>query len=328
MSARDTLTTTATATAGTGHPAIGVFLPTMSRRDSAPGDVVAAARHAEELGFESAWAVDQLVAGAGVPLIESIVALSAAAGATTRLRLGLGVLILPLRPVAWVAKQVASLQVVSGNRLVLGIGVGGDRHAGSWDAVGVPRRERGARTDAALEVLAELVAGRPARVADQPGSPVLQLLPGAGVPPILVGGLAPAALERTARVGDGWFALPLDPGAVAEQVARIRTRAAELGRPAPAVTASLMIALDGDPSRPPAEEVARQLADPDGMFAMPAEAIPGTVVNDPDDLRDRVAAWAELGAERVVFTVAAGDWFRQTELLAAAVGVVPAAVPV
>ena len=65
-------------------PAIGVFLPTMTERGAAPPDIAAAARHAEDLGFESAWAVDQLIAGTGVPLVDSTVALAAAAGATSR----------------------------------------------------------------------------------------------------------------------------------------------------------------------------------------------------------------------------------------------------
>ena len=109
-------------------PAIGVFLPTMGERGENLTDVVTAARQTEDLGFESAWVVDQLVAGTGVPFIDSTVALSAAAGATRRIRLAYGVMILPLRPVVWAAKQVASLQQVSGDRLLFGVGVGGDRH--------------------------------------------------------------------------------------------------------------------------------------------------------------------------------------------------------
>ncbi|HEY2241960.1 MAG TPA: LLM class flavin-dependent oxidoreductase, partial [Streptosporangiaceae bacterium] len=101
----------------------------MSRRDGQPGDVPAAARQAEELGFESAWVVDQLVAGTGVPVLDSLTALAGAAAVTSRIRLGVGVLIVPLRPVAWAAKQVATLQYLSGGRVLLGIGAGGDRHA-------------------------------------------------------------------------------------------------------------------------------------------------------------------------------------------------------
>ncbi|MGH3152077.1 MAG: LLM class flavin-dependent oxidoreductase, partial [Streptosporangiaceae bacterium] len=134
-------------------PDVGVFLPSMSRRGERPPDIAAAARHAEDLGLESVWAVDQLIAGTGTPIIDSTVALAAAAAVTSRVRVGFGVMILPLHPVVWVAKQVASLQHISGDRVILGVGAGGDRHEASWAAAGVPRRERGRRTDAALRSL-------------------------------------------------------------------------------------------------------------------------------------------------------------------------------
>lgn len=298
------------------HPRIGVFLPTMSAPGSRPGDVVAAARHAEDLGFESVWAVDQLVAGTGTPLVESVVALSAAAGATTRVRLGLGVAILPLRPVAWVAKQVASLQHVSGDRALLGVGAGGDRHERSWAATGVPRRERGARTDAALAALPDLLAGKPVPLPDVEGRPVVQLAPGGGVPPILVGGAADAALRRVVEHADGWFALPVPPDAAAPTVDRLHRLAAERGRAAPAVTGSITVALDGDAARPARAEVVRAMVDPDGAFGMPPEAVDPILVSDGGALAARAEGWAALGAERVVLTLAAGDWHRQAELVA------------
>src|ERR1700722_3002023 len=89
--------------------AAGIFLPTMSERGTMPGDVAAAARHAEELGFESVWVIDQLVAGTGVPLLDSGIALATAAAATSRVGLGYGVLVVPLHPLVSLAKQGASL---------------------------------------------------------------------------------------------------------------------------------------------------------------------------------------------------------------------------
>jgi alkanesulfonate monooxygenase SsuD/methylene tetrahydromethanopterin reductase-like flavin-dependent oxidoreductase (luciferase family) len=299
---------------------VGVFLPTMTTRGGSPGNVMAAARHAEDLGFESVWVVDQLIAGTGVPLLESTTALAAAAAVTTRVKLGLGVLILPLRPVAWVAKQAASLQHLSGDRLLLGVGAGGDRHGGSWAAVGVPRRERGRRTDQALRVLADLIAGKPARLGGQPDDPEIRLSPAATVPPIIVGGMSEAAVNRAAAYGDGWFLMPAPPG----QVARLRARLAELaaghGRPAPAITASTMTAIDGDPALPGNAALVRALSDPDGMFGMPADAV-GSVLargGPPAIARHLADVAAANGAGRVVVTVGAGDWFRQTELLAQA----------
>ena len=249
---------------------LGIFLPTMSGPDERPGDVAAAARHAEGLGLESVWVVDQLVAGGGAPLIDSTIALAAAASVTSRVRLGLGVLIVPLRPVAWVAKLVASLQAVSGDRLILGVGVGGDRHDRSWEAVGVPRRERGRRTDAALAVLPDLIAGRPV---DLEGATV-QLAPAATVPPIVVGGMSDQALARTARHADGWFTMPVPPAAVAEGHGRLAKLAAEHGRPTPAITASTTVAIDGDPDLPGPDSLVRRLSDPDGIYGMPVEAVP------------------------------------------------------
>jgi alkanesulfonate monooxygenase SsuD/methylene tetrahydromethanopterin reductase-like flavin-dependent oxidoreductase (luciferase family) len=313
--------TMTTSTGAAGSPAIGVFLPTMAERDGALPDVVAAARHAEDLGFESVWAVDQLVAGTGVPLLDSTVALAAAAGATSRLRLAYGVLIVPLRPVVWAAKEIAGLQHVSGDRLVLGVGVGGDRHDRSWAAAGVPRAERGRRLDAALAVLPDLIAGK---AVDVGGGPV-HLAPGATVPPIIVGGMADAALARAAR-HDGWFALPLPPAQLVPIVERLDSLAADASRPRPAITGSVTVALPGDPRRPGPDELVRLLSDPDGRYGMPADAVPGMLVTEGAAAAERVAGLAALGAERVVLTLAAGDWFLQTELAATALGLTPGPV--
>lgn len=292
---------------------VGLFLPTMGPRGGAPDRVVAAARHAEDLGFESVWAVDQLVSGTGVPIVDSTVALAAAAGATTRIGIGYGVLIAPLRPVVWVAKQAASLQVVSGNRLLLGVGAGGDRHGRSWDAAGVSKRERGRRTDAALAVLPDLIAGKPV---DLDGTTV-ELAPGVPVPPILVGGATDAALARTIAHADSWFGLPLQREELIRIGDRLDTLAAEAGRSRPAITGSAMVALDADPAVPDRDGIARILTDPDGLFGMPPEAGHGMVAANAGELAGWLARWEEVGAERVVLTIAAGDWFRQAEIVAA-----------
>jgi alkanesulfonate monooxygenase SsuD/methylene tetrahydromethanopterin reductase-like flavin-dependent oxidoreductase (luciferase family) len=296
---------------------LGVFLPSMTAAGEVPGDMAAAARHAEALGYESVWAVDQLVAGTGVPFLESTVVLAAAAAATERIRIGYGVLIVPLRPVAWIAKQVASLQLVSGGRLLLGVGVGGDRHDRSWAAAGVPVHERGRRTDAALRVLPDLVAGRPTRLADD--GPAVQLSPGVTMPPVLVGGGSDAAIRRVVEHGDGWFGLPDLPAGVVAAGARLAAAAARTdGEPVP-LTTGIMPALAGDPERPGHDSLVRRLTDPDGMFGMPVEALDRVLFEgSPAAMAARLAELRDAGAARVVASIAGGDWYRQVELLAEA----------
>jgi alkanesulfonate monooxygenase SsuD/methylene tetrahydromethanopterin reductase-like flavin-dependent oxidoreductase (luciferase family) len=251
--------------------------------------------------------------------VESVVALSAAAGATTRIRLGFGVVILPLRPVVWVAKQVASLQYVSGDRVILGVGAGGDRHNLSWSATGVPRRERGPRTDAALRLLPGLLAGEPSRLDGRPDSRPVQLAPAVTVPPIVVGGMSEAAMVRAVDHADGWYLLPIPPSAVAAGRARLSELAEARDRPTPAVTAGMLTALTGDPALPDHDGLIRTLTDPDGMFGMPEDVAATMLVSGgPPEIAARLAEYGEVGAERVVVSVAAGDWRRQIELLAEA----------
>lgn len=244
-------------------------------------------------------------------------------------RLAYGVAIAPLHPVAWLAKQVATLQHLSGDRVILGIGVGGDRHERSWAAAGVSRRERGRRTDAALDVLGDLIAGKPveaSRVASAtPGSSTaaddrpVQLAPGATVPPIVIGGMSDAAIERTARHGDEWFLLPVSPEVAAPAVERVAAGAASLGRARPGVTASVMAIVDGDPAAPSHDELVRALVDVDGLYGMPPQVADDVVVRgDPAAIAERFEAYAGVGADRIVVTISGGDWFRQAELLAEA----------
>jgi alkanesulfonate monooxygenase SsuD/methylene tetrahydromethanopterin reductase-like flavin-dependent oxidoreductase (luciferase family) len=290
---------------------IGVMLPTASARGESPGDVVAAARHAEELGFESVWVVDQLVAGTGTPLLDSITSLAAAAAVTERVRLGLGVLVLPLRPVVWVAKQVATLQHISGGRVLFGVGVGGDRHDRSWRAAGVSRGDRGRLTDAALRVLPDLISGKAVQL--DSGADV-QLSPGVTVPPIIVGGMSDAAFRRVAEFGDGWFSMGSAEG-LPGQVARLR----DVTSARPEITGNVMVATEGDPALPDQASLIRAVADPDGVYGVPGEVAESVFLRgNPGAVSERLGQMSAGGAQRAVVTLVGGDWFRQAELLAEA----------
>lgn len=297
-------------------PNIGVFLPTMSRAADVPPDVVAAARQAEDLGFESVWVIDQLVAGSRMAFYESTMVLAAVAAATERVKLGFGIMVLPLRPAAWVAKQIATLQHLSDDRVILGVGIGEDRHPGSWGAVGVSRRQRGRLTDAALRVLPDLISGRSAPGADGVD---YRLLPGATVPEILVGGISEPALNRAVNAG-GWFGLPLPPAEIAKVRDTLAALAAAKGRLTPNITGFVMASIAGDATMLDRRAAVETVADPGGMYGFPYEIADAMVMTgDPTEIAKELAALGEAGAERVTVTLV-GNWSRQLELLAEATG--------
>jgi alkanesulfonate monooxygenase SsuD/methylene tetrahydromethanopterin reductase-like flavin-dependent oxidoreductase (luciferase family) len=186
---------------------IGVILPTSTPDPERPilGDVRESARYAEELGLDSVWSTDHLIASA--PMLDSTVALATAAAVTERITIGYNVMLLALRPVAWAAKQINSLQLVSNNRLMLGVGTGNPAHGDvGWRAAGVDFADRGRLTDDALAVLPDLIAGRPTNLA-----PDLEatLSPGSAVPPIFVAGNGSRAHRRAARYADGWATIAM-----------------------------------------------------------------------------------------------------------------------
>jgi alkanesulfonate monooxygenase SsuD/methylene tetrahydromethanopterin reductase-like flavin-dependent oxidoreductase (luciferase family) len=131
--------------------------------------------------------------------------------------------------------------------------------------------------------------------------------------------MSQAALRRAARYGDGWFPLPAPPAVLAQAFNQLQDLAAQNGRPVPALTTSLMTAIAGDPDLPGPDELTRRLSDPDGMFGIPADQVPAVLhAGPPSEIAARLAEQASSGAERVVISVAAGNWFRQLELVAQA----------
>ncbi|WP_433591318.1 LLM class flavin-dependent oxidoreductase [Nocardia sp. CA-145437] len=236
---------------------IGVFLPTSGPHSAASGprEVRESARVAEAAGLESLWATDHLVASQ--PMLDSTVALSTAAAVTDRIRVGFGAMLLAMRPVAWAAKEIATLQQVSEGRLLVGVGTGNPAHGDvGWRAAGVPFAERGVRTDRALAVLPRLVAGERTTLDD--GLDVA-LSPGAPVPPILVAGNSARARRRAAVHGDSW--MPINPGLddLPGLLTDLKQLAEQYGRQTPAVTV-VAPALSAEPRAAADELVAYEAA--------------------------------------------------------------------
>jgi probable F420-dependent oxidoreductase len=196
---------------------------------------LACARAAEDAGFDDVWVQDHLAIppddaeGSGGRYLDPLGALAFLAGATARVGLGTGVINLPYRAPLPTAKAIATLQELSAGRLLLGVGVGW--MAPEFRALGVPRTERGRRTDEALAFLADCFAHD---VVEANGQKFL-FLPRPPRPPIYVGGDAKHALARAAKWGDGWMPMARDPAKLRAPIAELRERFAAAGRGAPAV---------------------------------------------------------------------------------------------
>jgi probable F420-dependent oxidoreductase len=196
---------------------------------------------AEESGFESIWTGEHVVMpvrdnpvpiAPETPFLDSIVALTRVAALTKRIRLGTGILILPLHNPVMVAKALASLDVVSDGRLIAGFAAG--YTPPEFAAVGVRYDRRGPLTDDYLQAIHALwtqevprFTGRFARFADIRFEPKPRQRPH---PPIVIGGHAPPALARAARFGDGWYGFGLTVADAAAHVRELRRLRAEAGR--------------------------------------------------------------------------------------------------
>jgi len=196
-----------------------------------PGRFLACIDRAEGLGIDSVWLSDRLVGGGVV--LEPVVALAVAAGRTRRLKLGTSVLIPALRQPVVLAKELATLDFLSGGRLLLTVGLGLDDPA-EFAAAGIAKSERAGRTDEAIDLMRRLWAGAPVtfsgryfrvenvEIWPKPGRP--------GGPPVWVGGRSEAALDRTARLGDGWLASSITPDEFAAGRRRIEELLRRYGR--------------------------------------------------------------------------------------------------
>ncbi|MUL40177.1 LLM class flavin-dependent oxidoreductase [Streptomonospora sp. PA3] len=263
--------------------------------------------HLEDLGLDGVSMPDLLL-GEGTPGLDPLIVLAAAAQRTRRISLEFGVLSLPLRPVALVAAQIQALQHLSGERVVLGTGLGGFPGTPFWRAAGAPRTERGRRADRVLAALPGLVGGDPTEVDGE----LVTLAPSAAVPPIHVGGNSEAAMRRAVRYGDGWAPSLVTPSALAAKVERLREIAEELGRPVPAVSVGGHAVLNG--STAAVQSFVDNVVRMQGIPREEAARLP--VTGGPAEVAERIASYADAGAGAATLSLDGGSWAEQAETLA------------
>ena len=263
----------------------GLVLPTFHPGASAAG-IEAAAEIAERIGFSTVWTTDHvLVEQASADeygrIFEAIVTLAHLGGRQARIKLGTSVIVVPQRSAVLLAKELATLDALTGGRVIAGLGVGWNApefaNLGEADRFAV----RGAYLDEAIALFRHLWSGSTApfrgrfhQLTDFAFEPLP--VQGAGLP-IIIGGRVPAALRRAGQLADGYHATASSPTQAAERMAVVRAHAEAAGRPVPALSARVRVQ--------PGES-----ADLAAGYALR-----GT----PDEVRAELSAWLAAGASHL-----------------------------
>jgi probable F420-dependent oxidoreductase len=259
---------------------------------------------AEELGFTSVWAWDHLFLGARrpFPFLESLTTLAMVAARTNLIRLGTGVLVLPLREPAVLAKTTATIQLASCGRLMLGVAAGW--YEREFDATAVPFKERGRVFERNLDVLYrlweqdDLTGEWDGRVFTH-----VRMLPlPRPRPQLLIGGYVDRVLRRVATRSDGWVTYFYTAQSIAGALGRIRGFAEEAGRDPDQLNVVAQVPLCIGSSFEEASRLAWQYVD--DYFDVPAwsEATPeSTVRGTPEQCAEQIAAYLDAGVKELVF---------------------------
>jgi alkanesulfonate monooxygenase SsuD/methylene tetrahydromethanopterin reductase-like flavin-dependent oxidoreductase (luciferase family) len=284
---------------------IGIGLPN-TVPDTEGRTLIDWARHAEEAGFSTLGTIGRLV----YPNYEELVALSAAAAITSRIRLTTGVLLAPLYTnSALFAKQAASLDRLSGGRLVLGLGLGGRED--DFAASGVSTQGRGRRLEEQIGMMRRVWSGEEfgyaGAIGPEPARP--------GGPEIILGGASEATFRRVAQLADGWIMGGGTPDMFAQAAAGVDQAWQDAGRPGRPRKLTLAYFGLGPEARSQADGYLLHYY---GWLGDIASQIAAGAAVSPEMVKSYVAAFEASGCDEIIF-VPTGSRLDQISLLADAI---------
>lgn len=278
------------------------------------------AERAEQVGFDSIWAPDRIASSsAGLPILELVTALATFAACTTRIALGAGVALVAAREPVLLARQLASIDYLSGGRLLVATGLGENR--ADFEATGADFDRRAKRADEAIQVMRAVWRQGPGEDVGRDHSlRGLWVEPApsrAGGPPIWVGGTSAPALRRAGRVGDGWYAVFVTPDQYRESVSRISAVAREAARDPGRLDWSLLVWISVGRDRAAAVERAQQsLARRLGRQLPPERLLSIAAAGTPDDCVRTLLEYHRAGVRHFVLNqVHEGDALEEMEAL-------------
>jgi probable F420-dependent oxidoreductase len=305
------------------EPRISVGVPQLLY-DQAPELVRRYAVRAEELGFAGLWSLDSVPGSATsrVPLLEGLHVLTTAAAVTGAIGIGIAVIVLPARHPAVLARELATVDRLSGGRLTVGVGVG--RRESTAAGLGLPTGHRARRLEEGVEVLRALWAegqaaydGEFYRFAGVTLEPKPLQRPG---PPLWFGAGSPPALRRAARIGDGWLgAGSSSSAAFPDQMGILVEALREAGRDPDAFPIGKRVYIAVEDT----EQRARDRLTPilDGMYDAPGLTERVAVCGPPDACAEQLGSLVAAGARELLLHPMYG-YLEQLEALAAVAALV------
>ena len=260
----------------------------------------------ERLGYDSIWVWDHMLLGVepNFPIVDSLTVLTAIAAKTERIRLGTGILILPLRNPVILAKQLSSMDQLSEGRMIMGLASGWYKR--EFDACGIPYDKRGKLMDENLEIMNRLfteekVSGRYMR--HEISSAVMYPKPRQKPRmPILIGGYVDKVLHRAGTAGDGWLTYFYRPDAFKKSWDKIRAFAREGGKDPDTLLNAAQLPIVVGPSRAAIEAEMMDWLNKEWDFPAHSDcsrdsAIIGTVEECVAQLREHLA----VGVQKIIF---------------------------
>jgi alkanesulfonate monooxygenase SsuD/methylene tetrahydromethanopterin reductase-like flavin-dependent oxidoreductase (luciferase family) len=300
---------------------LGVLLPIAQAQwgGADPRELVDFAVRAEDLGYSSVWVNDSLL----TPRIEALTMLAAVAPATHRVRLGTAALLPVLRRPVQAAQTLASIDLLSGGRLVLAVGAafpgrfGEPQHTLS----GVPWERRFRRLDETVALWRQLwtepgPSSFEGELLRYPELPDMTRPFRPGGPPVWLGGGSGSALRRTGRLYDGWLPYPPSAEGYRDGLATVRTAAAEAGRSAGTGEPGLFVSVAVTASMAAGRQALAEYSQANyGMPVEQLETIQALAAGPPSYVAERLGAYVAAGARHLAVRIAAGSLAAQREQL-------------
>lgn len=264
-----------------------------------PDTILKAATLADRLGYDSVWVSDHILVPRDKPrygtIFEALATLAYVGARTERVRLGTSVLVAPQRDAVLIAKQAATIDALTGGRMILGVGAGWME--GEFNSLGADFKRRGRHLDEAIRVMRALwtednprIDGQFYRFSDVIFGPKPAQVNGI---PIWIGGASDAALRRTAEIGDGWHGDDFTVDQMRDGITRLHVQTAKTGRQ---VVISLRRTIDLRPAMTGGPQVERGGIQAGRWLVGEAGVMAGTL----DDIRAAIRELAQVGVEHFI----------------------------